>query len=341
MLNQRQLQILKLIIDDFIDTGEPIGSRTIAKKSPLGISSATIRNEMADLEDLGFLYQPYSSAGRIPSEQGFRFYVDALVSDSILEQDKKQKVRSLLISKQISPEEIVKEAATMLSSMSKMIAIITLPTFKKSRLKNMKLVRITENKVLLILVSDKGIVKSRELEFPSIDQRILDILSDSLLNRLYNFTIEDINVKNISKIKFELKQYEDIIEYLLPILKSTLEGIDDLEFYVDGINNVIGLKEFSDVNKLKDFLEILEDKDKMAKILIEDELDGISVKIGSENKLEQFKECSLIRGNYGFKDNDKGVIAIIGSTRLDYGKAISYVDYFRNTLTDIFNGIVL
>ena len=341
MLNDRQLQILKLIIDDFVSTGEPIGSRTIAKKSPLGVSSATIRNEMADLEDLGFLYQPHTSSGRIPSELGYRFYVDTFISDLKLDSEKKKIIRSLLITRKISPEEIIKEAASMLSSMTGMISIISLPTFKKSRVENMKLIRISGSKVLFVLVSDKGVVKTRELEFFDISQHMLDLISDKLLEILKGFTIEDITVRSISKIKFELMQFANIIDYLIPVLKDTLEVFDDIEYYIEGVNNVIGMREFMDTEKLKKFISEIENKETVSQILDGLSKEGISVKIGSENTHDFLKECSVIKGSYSFRENDHGVIAVIGPTRLDYGKTLSFVDYFRNTLTDIFSGIVL
>lgn len=342
MLNERKLTILKLIIDDFINTGLPIGSRAIAKKPQLGISSATIRNEMADLEDLGYLFQPHSSSGRIPSEMGYRFYVDSLIlEDGEINIHQKELIRELILNKKIKVEDVVKKAAKILSEVTGYAAMVSLPRFSKSRLSNMKLVKVTESKVMMILVSNTGIVKTLMLPLTGTNQRVLDNLSDSLINNLTGATIEDLNVKNVSRLKYTNSEFGEIIDYLLPIMKESFKDIDDLDIVTCGLNNMLSIPEFSDIQRVKELIASLEEKEIQKQILNENDDEGIKVKIGQEIGIEALKECSVVTATYKYKGTEIGQIGIVGHTRMDYGSILSVVEYIRNTLSDIFSGIYL
>ena len=335
------MKILQAIIDDFINTAQPVGSRTIAKKYPLGISSATIRNEMADLEDLGYLVQPHTSAGRIPSDMGYRVYVDSLMRRNILEDDQRSLIRGLLLNRIIEIEDVVKQATEILANLTGMTAIISLPQFSKSQLSNMKLIKINDSKALMILVSNTGIVKNIPLALKGSNQAVLDLIADKLLQNLGGLHIEEITVKAISNLKMELGNIGDIIDYLVPILKETLRDLDDLDYSIEGIHSIMNTPEFHDVDKLKTFLTSIEDQRLIRKVFDSIQSEGISVKIGSELKIEEMSGCSMVTASYKFNDKDLGKIAVIGPTRMDYGNAVSIVDYIRETLSDIFSGIYL
>ncbi len=341
-LGNRKLSILKIIIDDYISTGQPVGSRTISKKPDIGVSSATVRNEMADLEELGYLLQPHTSAGRIPSDCGYRLYVDLLSSENALSNEERKVLRSLLISNTIELEDIIKHALNILTNLTGLTTVISLPLFKKSKLENMKLIKVNEHKTLLIMVSDTGVVKNLPLPIGDCSQITLDLISDRLLSRFKDSTIEDISIKDIYAIKSDLslKKAADLVDYLLPLLRNSLKEIKDFELYVSGANNIFDIREFRDVAKAKKFFDLINNKDLIFEVLEEAE-DDIIVKIGSENKHEELKELTLIASPYKFNGANDGRIGVIGPTRMDYYKMISAVKYTANILTNIFSGINL
>lgn len=341
MLNQRQLKILKLIIDDFIDSGLPVGSRTIAKNSSLGISSATVRNEMADLEELGYLYQPHTSAGRIPSDLGYRLYVDNLVKNKRMDPAQRALIRNLLITGKIKAEEIVKKAAQLMAEMTGLIVVATSPGFKKYALVNLKLIKVSDTKVLLILVADNEVVKNTILPFSGTSQEVLDMISKSLIDNLYGSTIEDIDVKKISRLKFDLRQFENVIDYLVPILRDTLSNINDMEYQVEGLDNVLSMPEFSNRDKAKRMYKVFDNSEIINELFSSIDGEGIFIKIGEENEVEEFKECSIITTTYHYRTDDFGKIAIIGPKRMDYQGIITVIENVKNTLSDIFSGINL
>ncbi len=341
-LGSRKVSILKVIIDDYINTGQPVGSRTISKKPDIKVSSATIRNEMADLEELGYLLQPHTSAGRIPSDFGYRFYVDLLEGTNVLSDEERNLLRSLLLSSTIEIEDVIKHALRIITSLTGLTTVISLPLFKKSTLKNMKLVKVNEKRALLIMVSDTGVVKNLSLPIGDCSQLTLDLISDKLLSRFKDSTIEDINLKDIYAIKGELslRQASDLVDYLLPLLRDSLEEIKDFELYVSGVNNIFDISEFRDVNKAKKFFDLMSNKNLLFDVL-KDANDGVIVKIGSENKYEELKELTLIASSYKFNGANDGRIGVIGPTRMDYDRMISAVTYTADILTNIFSGINL
>ena len=341
MINQRQLLILKLIIDDFIDSGNPVGSRTIAKKSSLGISSATVRNEMADLEELGYLYQPHTSAGRIPSDLGYRLYVDNLKRKKGLDSSQRILIRSLLLSGKIKSEEVVRKAAVLMADLTGLVVVASFPGFKKRTLVNLKLIKISDTKVLLILVADNEVVKNRVLPFSGTNQEVLDMISNSLMKNLYGSTIEDIDVKKISLMKFELRQFENIIDYLVPILRDTLTDINDLEYHVEGFENILSVPEFSETDKVKKMYKLFDTPEVLNNIFEDIRDEGIFIKIGEENEIPELKECTVITTAYHYRSQDLGKFALIGPKRMNYLETITVVEYMKNTLSDIFSGIYL
>jgi heat-inducible transcriptional repressor len=341
MIDQRKLQILKLIIDDFIDSGQPVGSRTIAKNPNLSVSPATVRNEMADLEELGYLYQPHTSSGRIPSDLGYRMYVDHLEKSGRINLKQKQLIRNLLLSGKIKSEEVVKNAARLMAEMTGLVVVASLPSFKKHTLVNLKMIKISENKVLLILVSDNEVVRSTMLPFSGTNQILLDQISDSLVKNLYGSAIEDIDIRKISRMKFELRQYENIIDYLVPILRDTLNNINDVDYHIEGYENILSVPEFIDIEKAKSIYRLFDDHTVLGKMFEDVNQEGISIKIGEENILGELNDCAVVTMAYRYRMEELGKIAVIGPRRMDYRSVISVVEYIKNTLSDIFSGIYL
>jgi len=328
----RKLKILNAIINDFIDTAQPIGSRTIAKKYDLGISSATIRNEMADLEEMGYLLQPYTSAGRIPSDLGYRVYINKLMKLYQLKEEQKKAIRDILISRIMEIDELMQQASSLLSQLTNLTSVGLSPQFRKSKIKNVKLLEIDDERILLILVSNTGVVKNIILKL-SIKQDILDQISNLLQYKLQGLTVEDIDLDLVNEIRNELFQYNSVIEMLIPILKSTFSDIDSADLFYDGLTNIFNLPEFSDMNRAKRFLSTIENKELILKLFDGDE--DLTVKIGRENNCEEMNDCSVISATYKLNGKIIGRIGVIGPTRMDYSKNIPIIKYITDTISEI------
>lgn len=340
-MNDRKLTILKIIIDDFIDTAQPVGSRTIAKKYPVGISSATIRNEMADLEELGYLKQPHTSAGRIPSDLGYRLYVDAIMANEKLQNEQSDMVKSLLLNNLIEVKDVISQAATLLAELTGMTAIITMPLFKKSVLANFKLVKLTGAKVLMILVTEDGNFKSVPISFIDVEQELLDNISAVLTERFRGRSIEEIDLRSIHRLAVAYPEFVSVMEYLVPIIRDVFKEFDQLEHVVEGLNHLVDTPEFSDGSKVKRMMSLLQDEMVIRTLVGELDNDGISIKIGREIGHEELNDCSIVRSAYLVNGKVAGKVAIIGPTRMGYSKVVSVTDYIRETLSEMFSGINL
>ncbi|GAB6109561.1 heat-inducible transcriptional repressor HrcA [Fusibacter bizertensis] len=341
MLSDRQIKILEAIISDFIDTAQPVGSRTISKKYPLGISSATIRNEMADLEELGYLLQPHTSAGRIPSDLGYRLYVDSLIYESSISSKDKEIIQSLLLNKIIEAGDIAKQTVKLLTDFTHLVAVVTIPKFNKCKLANLKLIKVSDSKVLLILVTDTGIVKNIQLALSNTEQFILDKISDTMVSHLSGETIENIDVRSISKMKEKLSMFGNIVDYLIPILRDALKSLNGTELYVDGISNLLSTFEFSETEKAKNIFDFLNDDEELVKLFDNLPSDKLSIKIGTEIGVELLDDCSIVASSYHVDGNNAGRILVLGPKRMNYGAIVSTVNYISNTLSDVFSGIYL
>ncbi|SHJ81221.1 heat-inducible transcription repressor HrcA [Caminicella sporogenes DSM 14501] len=336
-LVDRKLKILQAIIDDFITTAQPVGSRTIAKKYNLGISSATIRNEMSDLEELGYLVQPHTSAGRIPSDLGYRLYVDVLMKHYELAAKQKLIIKQLLLDEINKIEDLVQQASKVLSHITNLTSLSLSPQFRKSKLKNIKLVKVDSDKVLLILVSNTGIVKNVLLRIKEASQDVLDRISNLLQHQLKGFSIDELSDDVILNLKNEIVEYGNTIESLVLTLKNTLKEIDDREIYLDGLAHIFNLPEYTDINKAKQFISTIEKKDLLYEALKDNYEEDITIKIGRENNLEEIKDCSLITATYKLNGKVIGKIGVIGPTRMNYARIIPVMEYITKILTDILN----
>ncbi|MBB6217940.1 heat-inducible transcriptional repressor [Anaerosolibacter carboniphilus] len=334
-LGDRKLKVLQAIIRDFISTAEPVGSRTIAKKYDLGISSATIRNEMADLEELGYLEQPHTSAGRVPSDKGYRLYVDQLMIINKLEQLQKEAIKNAFVQKIGEIEHLVSYASKILSQVTKLTSVVLSPQFKNSRLKHVQLVPIDAYKILLVMVTESGTVKNAVLR--STQNFTMDELVQisKLLNyKLHGLTIGEIDNMVINDIKNEGQMFHSMLDYIMPVLISTLEDMEDVKVYLDGLTNILQLPEYHNIEKAREFMSMLEHKEVLADMLLNSN-DEVNITIGRENKYEEMKESSLITATYKLNGRVVGKIGVIGPTRMDYENIISLVDFVTKNLTNI------
>lgn len=340
-LGERKFIILKHIIDDYIDTAQPVGSAKISKKSGMLVSSATVRNEMADLEAKGLIIQPHTSAGRIPSDMGYRLYVDFMNSCSSTGLSvRNDKMESLLFSARHNVEEVIKNALSILTESTKLPAVLCLPLFKKSKLKNLKLIRVTNNKAVMIIVSDTEIVKNISIVIPEIPQEILDNIANILLENFIDTAIENINVKGLLHYRERSPEFAGLLEYFIPILRNSLKENNDYEIYVDGLNYIFEILEFQDINKARRLLKVLRNKDLLYNVF-KDAKDDMIVRIGKENKFSDLHDMSVVASPYEFNGSNVGRIGVIGSTRIPYHKVMYNVAHAANSLSRVFYGMYL
>ena len=263
-IDDRKIKILQAIINDYIRTGDPVGSRTIAKNYNLGIGSATIRNEMADLEDMGYLEQPHASAGRIPSSKGYRLYVDKLMDNQRITVEEDLKIKQYIIdSAMLEVDKIVRQTSALLSELTKLTCVIESPSVKKSFVKSIQLIKIDDYNLVSVFLTDTGLIKNHIMKLnsgvPPIEtlMRINQVIN----NRLVNLSIEEINLEVINNLKKDLGEYEEIFNAILPVLYETLNVSDSSEVFMEGTTNIFNYAEYNDIDKAKEILSLFNDKE--------------------------------------------------------------------------------
>lgn len=339
-LGDRKKLILQAIIEDYINTAEPVGSRTISKKYLTGTSPATIRNEMADLEEMGYIEQPHTSSGRIPSDKGYRLYVDKIMEQKQFNDAQSERIKLEFLDTLGEIDRLVRHASKLLSQMTRYTSIAMAPQLKCTSIKHIQLIKIDFATVLAVIVTDAGIVKNSVLRLmedvdPVILERITNMLNSTFAG-LYIEEIENIDMENILKNSMG---HGEIVEQILPELVQTLIYADNVEIYHDGAANILNLPEYSDIKKARNFLNTLEEKELLFKAL-NDVKEDIDISIGKENKIDQFKDCSLITASYKINGKTIGSIGVIGPTRMEYTKVISIVECMTNNLNEILTKIL-
>lgn len=334
-IDDRKIRILQAIINDYIRTGEPIGSRTIAKNYNLGVGPATIRNEMADLEDMGYLEQPHASAGRIPSSKGYRLYVDKLMDNQILTMEENLRIKQYIIdSAMLEVDKIVKQTSALLSELTKLTCVIEAPSVKKSFIKSIQLIKIDEQSLVTVILTDTGIIKNhiiRLARVPNMDT--LHRINEVINNRLYNLSIQEINLEVINNLKRDLGGYEDLFNAILPALYETLNSSNSSEVFMDGTTNIFNYPEYNDIDKAKEMLSLLNDKESIMDLF--NPVEDITISIGDENYQPIAKDCSIISAEYSFGDRPMGKIGLIGPRRINYSKVIAIMAEVIKELNNI------
>lgn len=336
-LGERKKKILNAIINDYIETAEPVGSRTIAKKYEVGVSSATIRNEMADLEELGFLEQPHTSAGRIPSDKGYRFYVNQLmkINNPCIEDDEMIK-RFLEIATINEMDKIIKRTTRLLSQVTKYTSAMLSPSVSKSSLKSIQLIQVTYTDILAVIVTDTAIIKNVLIKLPrAIEDSTLLKINNMLNEKLRGLTVEDIDLSVISSIQNEISGYYEILNSIIPALHESLNS-NNCEIYLEGTNNIFNYPEYNDLDKAKTFLSLMEQKEILTDIFNGKD-ESLSVSIGSENEIEEVRDLSVVRVSYNIGDKTVGKIGVIGPKRMNYSNVMGILRGLSDTLNEIFN----
>ena len=331
-LNERKLNILKAIVKDYIETAEAVGSRTISKKYDLGISAATIRNEMADLEELGYLIQPHTSAGRVPSEKGYKLYVDMLMGKSELSNEEKKLIQDCIQNNVSHIKDLIQETSKLLSQLTNYTTVAVAKSLNhKNVIKHIQLVSIDDNKILLIVVTNNGDIKKADLTSNIyLDQSKLNIISDNLTRKLLGKSIVEIDERLIAFIKYEIGEYSNLIDGLIDALNYNMSE-EAAVFSLNGATNIFNYPEFNDIIKAKSFLNMIEKKETIDSMLKSKGIqkDNVNIIIGSDNDLELAKECSIVTATYNINKDLVGKISFIGPTRMDYARIYAIVNYMN------------
>lgn len=339
MLDDRKLKVLYAIINSYIMSAEPIGSRTITKQYDLGVSSATIRNEMSDLEDLGYLNKPHSSAGRVPSDKAYRLYVDQILKFGRprIDVSQKNKIKKILSRESGEIEQLLQNSAKVLSAITSYTALAITPKLKGTALKHIQLVPLDNNQVLMVLVNDTGVVKNTIFRLDTeIPENQLMALSNILNSKLKGLSLEDMNEKIFHDIIREIYEYKSVLDNIIPVITKSMEDGDNVDVYADGITKILNFPEYKDLEKAKSIISFIEDKDLVLDNLFSNSLkQDIEITIGSENLYDAIKDCSVITANYKLGDKIIGKIGIIGPTRMDYLELINTLHLFSVNLTEI------
>lgn len=335
-MDERKRRILQAIIDDYIDTAEPVGSRTIARKHELGLSSATIRNEMADLEEMGYLEQPHTSAGRVPSDKGYRLYVDHLMKVRELTAEEMNNIKQAMDIHVSEVGQLIKLASAVMSQFTRYTSMAITPQIKKSLLKAIQLVPVETGKALVVIVTNTGIVKNCLIKVPEgVMPENLIRISNMLNNWFSALAIEDIKKFSAVDIAGEVGISK---EHIIPIMNEVINCIklvEASEVYIEGTTNIFNYPEFRDLEKAREFLNTLDEKENLDILLSKTKPgDHIDIKIGTENILSEIKGCSLLTATYSLGNVVIGSIGIIGPTRMEYSKAISSVNYIRKKINE-------
>ena len=326
-LDDRKITILKAIIKTYLETGEPVGSRTISKFTDLKLSSATIRNEMSDLEEMGYILQPHTSAGRIPSDKGYRFYVDQIMQEK---QQEVTEVKELMIQRVDRVELVLKRLAQMLAANTNYAAMISGPQYHRNKLKFIQLSQMDEHKLLVVVVVEGNLVKNTMLDVPSaISQEELLNLNILLNSALNGLSLEEINLDVITRLKERAGSYSQIVDQVLTQVAIAIRADeDDLQIYTSGATNIFKYPELSDGEKASQLISTLEQKDKLRELIDdvnesdENRENGIQVYIGNETPLQTMKDCSVVTANYELGEGIRGPIGIIGPKRMDYERVL-------------------
>lgn len=336
-LDERKTVILKAIIKNYLDTGEPVGSRTISKYTDLNLSSATIRNEMADLEELGFIVQPHTSAGRIPSDKGYRFYVDSMMQEH---EKEVEQLKDVLLEREEKLDHMLKQAAKLMAVNTNYATMVTAPRNSRNAIKFLQLSRMDDAHILAVIVIEGNVIKNTVIDVEEAlnDETMLklNILLNTHLNGL---SAEEINLGLISSLKQQAGMYGPIIAEVIDAVAETIKEDEDLEIYTSGTNNIFKYPELSDNQKASDLINAFEEKQLLTQLIDDTNEEGsneIKVYIGEESPIQTMKDCSIVTANYEFGDGMRGMIGIIGPKRMDYDKVVGTIKTIKSQLDTMY-----
>lgn len=337
-LDERKIKILYAVIRNYLETGEPVGSRTISKYTDLNLSSATIRNEMSDLEELGYIIQPHTSAGRIPTDKAYRLYVDTIME----EKDREiSELKGMLVETEGKMDRVLKNVAKLLATNTNYASVVSAPQYQRNKLKFIQLSKVDSNQILAVIVVEGNVIKNNIIQVtePLNDETILklNILLNTNLNGL---SIDEINLAMISTLKQQAGIHSDIVGEVIDAVAEAIRADEDLQIYTSGANNILKYPELADHQKAGELITAFEEKEMLAKLAaksIEEESDtGIQVYIGEESPIQSMKDCSVVTATYDLGQGMKGSIAVVGPKRMDYEKVVGTLRTMMTELENIY-----
>ena len=338
-LDERKQKILQAIIRNYMETGEPVGSRTISKYSDLNLSSATIRNEMSDLEEMGYIVQPHTSAGRIPSDKGYRLYVDHILEEKNHEV---QELKDLMIERTDKMEQVLKQVVKVLAANTNYATMVSAPTYHRNKLKFIQLSKVNATQILTVIMIEGNIVRNKVIDVTEeLDQETvlkLNILLNSVLNGL---SIEEINLAMIQNLKEQAGIHSELVGSVIDAVAEVIHSEDEVEIYTSGATNIFRYPELSDNGKASELISTFEDKQQQSDLvnqtLENSDSKGIQVYIGQETPIQSMKDCSVVTATYELGEGLQGTIGIIGPKRMDYENVLKTLKTLTEQLDEIYN----
>ena len=338
-LNERKIRILDAIIRNYLETGEPVGSRTISKYTDLKLSSATIRNEMSDLEDLGYIEQPHTSAGRIPTDKGYRFYVDHLIREKDREV---AEMKEFVLQKTEKMEQVLKNVARMLASDTNYATLVSAPAYHTNKIKFIQLSQLSADQLLAVVVMESNMVKNQIISVGEpLDNETLLKMNLMLNTALNGKALHEINLGMIAKLKEEAGEHSSIVSDVIDTLGQALSEDEDMEIFTSGATNILKYPELTDSESITNFFSAFEEKEELKNLVQEslskdDPETGIQVYIGNESPIHRMKDCSVVTATYDLGEGIKGTIGIVGPKRMDYEKVMQSIRSLKSQLDGIY-----
>ena len=336
MLNERKKKILQIIIEDYISSAEPVGSRTIARKYDLGLSPATIRNEMSDLELLGYLEQPHTSAGRIPSAQAYRFYVDALIELGTLTDNDMALIDGWYNERRRNIDDIFQSTAKILSRMTQNVSMVLTNQQTIANFCYLKFLPLDSQHAILCIVADDGSIDTNVVDIPlGMSSEEMDYLAGKMSKLLEDRNLSDISVEILQNVHTDVVEDKLIFSSLLQAVRKMTGRRQEQKVFLGGTKQLLNQPEFRDVERVRNLLGILEEEKVLKDLLQGGEDSGLKVTIGSEKKFTGIQDCSMVQATYRLNGQIVGTMAVLGPTRMEYGKVISVMDYLHKYLKTI------
>lgn len=336
-LGKRKQMILQAIVEDYIATAEPVGSRNIAKNHDLGLSAATIRNEMADLEEMGYLDKPHTSAGRVPSQLGYRFYVDSLMRRYSSTIEEIENLSTALHQRYLNLNTVASVVSDIVSKITKCPTVMTVPSAASAKVVNVKMLMIEENLALIVVVLDGGSVRNKKVKVSgNITYREIDAISDFLNSQLAGLGAKDIDESRIMLIYGAMGKYKDFLKVVLDFVLDCLQN-NITEVYVGGAANILNHPEFCDIDRAREFLGFIDNRENATRVLsLASGGEGnVEIIIGDEAGLEEIRDTSIVLSNYHVGGVLSGRIGVIGPTRMDYARIVSSLETINAQLETI------
>ncbi len=334
-MDERKLKILQAIIQNYMETGEPVGSRTISKYTDLNLSSATIRNEMSDLEDMGYILQPHTSAGRIPSDKGYRLYVDTMLEKKDREVED---MKELLVEKADKLETVLRQVAKLLADNTNYTTMVTKPRYNHKKIKFTQLTLVSDMQLLVVIVIEGNIVKNKIINLIApLDDDTLPQLNFLLNTALNGLDLTEMNMALIHEMKEQAGKYADLVTSILDAIAEAVSEEDEYGVYTSGATNILKYPELSNKEMATKLLSTLEEKATLSTWMNDSkEEHGIQVYIGDESPVEAMKDCSVVTATYQIEEGVYGKIGIVGPKRMDYEKVVNTLENTMKQLDNIF-----